>query len=168
MTALADRLARPTDTEDVSMALVRFADGALATVVNSVLSPPETSRLRIDFGHATVEIEHLYGYREGRWRFTPAPGHEHLAELWAAAEGPDRESGHALQIEAVVDALAAGTEPGVALDDARRTMEFAAAVYASVVQGRRVSAGQITGDDPFARSMDGTAVPWAPIKQTLA
>lgn len=37
--ALAERQARPTDTEDVSIAAVRFDNGALATVVNSLLSP---------------------------------------------------------------------------------------------------------------------------------
>lgn len=39
ITALADRQTRPTDTEDVSIAAVRFGNGALATVVNSLLSP---------------------------------------------------------------------------------------------------------------------------------
>ncbi|MFJ8595828.1 hypothetical protein [Streptomyces sp. NPDC093598] len=31
--ALADRQARPTDTEDVSVAAVRFGNGAVATMV---------------------------------------------------------------------------------------------------------------------------------------
>ncbi|MDA1362951.1 Gfo/Idh/MocA family oxidoreductase [Glycomyces luteolus] len=168
VTAFAGRLSRPTDTEDVSMALARFDNGALATVVNSVVSPRETSRLRFDFEHATVELEHLYGYQEGNWRFTPAPGHEDLAGLWDGGEGPDPESGHRLQIEAVLDAIAAGTEPGVSLAEARRTLEFAAATYASAFQGRPVAAGEITGPDPFNRSMDGGAVPWAPIKETIA
>ena len=35
------------DTEDVSMALVRFANGAVATVVNSLVSPRETSRAAV-------------------------------------------------------------------------------------------------------------------------
>lgn len=168
VTALAGRLSRPTNTEDVSMALARFENGALATVVNSVVSPRETSRLRFDFEHATVELEHLYGYRSGDWRFTPAPGHEDLAELWLAGDEPDPESGHRLQIEAVLDALANGTDPGVSLAEARRTMEFAAATYASAFQGRPVAAGEIAGSDPFHRSMDGGAVPWAPIKETTA
>ncbi|THV36451.1 Gfo/Idh/MocA family protein [Glycomyces buryatensis] len=168
LTALAGRLSRPTDTEDVSMALARFENGAMATVINSVVSPRETSRLRFDFEHATVELEHLYGYREADWRFTPAPGHEDLSELWLAGDEPDLESGHRLQIEAVVDALAAGTEPGVSLAEARRTMEFAAATYASAFQGRPIGAGQITRNDPFNRSMDGGAVPWAPLKETTA
>lgn len=168
VTAFAGRLSRPTDTEDVSMALVRFDSGAMATVVNSVVSPRETSRLRFDFEYATVELEHLYGYRTTDWRFTPAPGHEDLAGLWLAGDEPDPESGHRLQIEAVLDAIANGTEPGVSLTEARRTLELAAATYASAFQGRPVAVGEITGLDPFNRSMDGGAVPWAPIKETTA
>lgn len=167
VTAMAARLSRPTNTEDVSMALARFDNGAMATVVNSVVSPRETSRLRFDFEHATVELEHLYGYREADWRFTPAPGHGELADLWSAAGADDPESGHRLQIESVLDAIAAGTAPGVSLAEARRTLEFAAATYASAFQGRPVSAGEITGSDPFNRSMDGGAVPWAPIKESF-
>ncbi|MER7896778.1 Gfo/Idh/MocA family oxidoreductase [Streptomyces sp. NPDC096046] len=168
ITALADRQTRPTDTEDVSIAAVRFDNGALATVVNSLLSPRETSRLRFDFEYATVELEHLYGYREEHWRFTPASGHEELSDLWASGDEPDITSGHRLQIEAVFDAWEAGEEPGVCLPDARRTLEFAAATYASAFRGVRVAAGELTDDDPFAESMDGGAVPWEPVKEALA
>ena len=76
VSAFAARQARPTDTEDVSVALARFENGALATIVNSVVSPRETSRLRFDFEYASVELEHLYGYTDADWRFTPAPGQE--------------------------------------------------------------------------------------------
>lgn len=168
VSAIAGRLARPTDTEDVSMAVARFENGAMATVVNSVVSPRETSRLRFDFEHATVELEHLYGYREKHWRFTPAPGHEHLAGLWKADDGADVESGHVLQIRAVLDAFDNGGEPGVSLADARRTMEFAAATYASAFRGRPIAAGELTGDDPFTTSMHGGAAPWAPGKRATA
>ncbi len=80
VSAFAARQLRPTDTEDVSMALVRFENDALATVVNSLVSPHETSRLRFDFEYASVEVQHLYGYTSEDWTFTPAPGHEHLGE----------------------------------------------------------------------------------------
>jgi predicted dehydrogenase len=167
ITALAARQARPTDTEDVSVAAVRFDNGALATVVNSLLSPREASRLRFDFEYATVELEHLYGYREEHWRFTPAPGHEELSELWAHGGGPDITSGHRVQIEAIFDAWDAGREPGVSLPDARRTLEFAAATYASAFRGVPVAAGELTDGDPFTLSMDGGSVPWEQIKETL-
>lgn len=171
VTAMAARQARVTDTEDVSMALARFENGALATVVNSVISPRETSRLRFDFEFATVELEHLYGYDESHWTFTPAPGHEHLAELWqagGAADGAGAPSGHLGQFEAIFTAMTAGDEPGVSLTDARRTMEFAAATYASAFRRVPVRAGELTGDDPFTASMDGGAVPWAPVKSEAA
>ncbi len=167
ITALAERQARPTDTEDVSVAAVRFGNGALATVVNSLLSPRETSRLRFDFEHATVELEHLHGYREEHWRFTPAPGHDELSALWTGGDEPDLDSGHRLQIEAIFDAWDTGQEPGVSLRDARRTLELAAATYASAFRGVRIAAGELTDDDPFALSMDGGAVPWERVKEAL-
>jgi predicted dehydrogenase len=137
-------------------------------VVNSLLSPRETSRLRFDFEYATVELEHLYGYREEHWRFTPAPGHEELAALWTGGAEPDLTSGHRLQLQAVFDAWDSGREAGVSLPDARRTLEFAAATYASAFRGVRVAAGALTDEDPFTLSMDGGAVPWERIKEPLA
>ncbi|MBD7957670.1 Gfo/Idh/MocA family oxidoreductase [Microbacterium sp. Sa4CUA7] len=166
LTAFAARQQLPTDTEDVSMALVEFDNGALATVVNSLVSPRETSRLRVDFAHATVEVEHLYGYTDADWTFTPAPGHEHLAERWAS-DPHEPVSSHRAQLAAIVDALQAGAAPGVDVDDGRRTLEFAAATYASAFRGTPVRAGEIAGDDPFLRSMHGGAVPWAPVKPPM-
>jgi len=169
VTAMAARQSRPTDTEDVSMAIARFDNGALATVVNSVVSPRETSRLRFDFEHATVEVEHLYGYTDADWTFTPAPGHEDLADRWRAGDDEDATtSGHRMQFAAVIDALRGGGEPGVSIADARRTLEFAAATYASAFRGRPVAAGEISGDDAFVTRMDGDGAPWAPIKGVSA
>lgn len=168
VSAFAARQARPTDTEDVSIALAEFEDGALATVVNSLLSPRETSRLRFDFEHATVEVEHLYGYAERDWTFTPAPGHEHLADAWNDHDADAATSSHVLQIAAIIDDLEAGRSPGVSLSEARRTLEFAAAIYASAFRGVPIAAGELGGSDPFARSMDGGQVPWAPVKAVLA
>ena len=71
---MAARLVHDVETEDVSTAQIRFADGAVGTVVNSVLSPDEVSRIRIDCELATIELTHLYGYRNADWRITPAPG----------------------------------------------------------------------------------------------
>lgn len=167
LTAMADRRSRPTDTEDVSLAVVRFESGALATVVNSVVSPRETSRLRFDFEFATVEVEHLYGYTNADWTFTPAPGHEHLADRWVA-DRDDALSGHPLQFAAIVDALAEGREPEVSIGDARRTLEFAAATYASAFRGRPVAAGEISGDDAFMSRMNGDGAPWTPVKDVPA
>jgi predicted dehydrogenase len=166
LSAFAARQALPTDTEDVSMAVVEFENGALATVVNSIVSPRESSRLRFDFEYATVEVDHVYGYSDADWTFTPARGHEHLAAEWIA-DASDEVSSHRLQISAIIDALAAGEEPSVGAEEARRTLEFAAATYASAFRGVPVSAGDIVDPDPFLTSMDGGIVPWPPLKEAL-
>ncbi|MEV4286194.1 Gfo/Idh/MocA family oxidoreductase [Nonomuraea bangladeshensis] len=159
ITAMAARQARAVDTEDVSMALVTFENGALATVVNSVVSPRQTSGLRFDYEHATVEVEHLYGYTDDDWTVTPAPGHEDVLTLWDK-DRSEEASGHAGWLAAVLDALDQDRPPPVGTADTRRTMEFIAALYASAFTGERVRSGQITADSPFARRMDGTGAPW--------
>lgn len=160
VSALAVRQARPTETEDVSMAMVTFASGAVATVVNSLVSPRETTRLRFDYEHATVEVEHLYGYRDADWAVTPAPGRQEVATAWAA-DGVDVASSHEAQLVAVLDALDREQPLPVTLDDARDTMEFIAAVYASAFTGESVRRGQLDAGNPFVARMDGVGAPWA-------
>ena len=160
VSAMAARGARPTRTEEVSVATVRFASGALAAVVNSVVSPREASVLRFDLERATVELTHLYGYDDDDFTVTAAPGHEEeVARTWAA--GPSGvPSSHEAQFAAVLDALDAGTTPPVALRTARDTLELVAAVYRSAFTGTLVRRGDIGPEDPFALRMDGTGAPW--------
>lgn len=153
VTALAARQSRPTETEDVSMAMVTFANGAVASVVNSLVSPRETSTLRFDYEHATVEVEHLYGYRDTDWTVTPAPGR---ADVWLS--GVDIPSGHEAQLTAVFDALDRGEPPPVTLQDTRDTMEFVAALYESAFTDKTIHYGQVSA--AFAARMDGTGAPW--------
>jgi predicted dehydrogenase len=158
--AVAARQVKPTATEDLSCAIVTFAGGAVATVVNSVVSPREQSYLRFDFEHASVELDHVYGYGDDDWRVTAAPGHEQaVTEAWAT--GPSGvASGHTAQFGAVLDALAAGTAPPVTLPDTRLTVELIAAIYASAFTGTRVRRGDLTPESPFYHRMDGTGAPW--------
>ncbi|AUS79016.1 gfo/Idh/MocA family oxidoreductase [Actinoalloteichus sp. AHMU CJ021] len=160
VTAVADRKARPTATEDVSCALVRFENGAVATVVNSLLSPRETSYLRFDLEHATVEVEHLYGYQDQDWRVTPAPGRE--AEVRAAWDTGDEDvaSGHRAQFDALLTAHEGGLPLPVSAADSRSTLELVAAIYASSFTGTPVRRGEITDGHPFHGRMSGGAVPW--------
>lgn len=155
--AVAVRRARPTATEDLSHAIVTFESGAVASVVNSLLSPRETSYLRFDFANATVELSHLYGYGDGDWKVTAVPGFEHeVAAAWSAGlAGRSRPSGHGAQFGAVLDAIQAGLAPPVGVGDARATLELIAAVYASAHGGRAVRRGEIGPDSPFYHRMDG-------------
>lgn len=158
VTAVVARRARPVETEDVSMALVEFTDGTVASVVNSVVSPRQTSTLRFDFENATVELEHLYGYTDADWKITPRPGYEDLARAFAPET--TEPSSHADQLAAILDALDAGEPLPVTLAETRLTMEFIAALYASAVTGKPVRRGEIGPDHPFAARMNGTGITW--------
>jgi len=135
--AAAETLDRAVETEDVSMALVTLESGALASVVNSVLSPREESYLRFDFQAATVEVSHLYGYDNGNWTFTPRPG----AGAQAVAAWPppqDVASSHAAQLDVLLDHMDAGTRPPSSGADGRRALELAAGIYLAARTGRPV------------------------------
>lgn len=159
VTAMAGRQSRPTDTEDVSMALVRFESGALSTIINSVVSARETSALRFDFETASVELEHLYGYGNANWTLTPLAGQASVLEAWNSGL-PDVASGHGAQLSAIFDAMEAGTPLPVGLGDSRRTMELVAAIYASSFTGRTVRRGEIDVSSPFYTRMAGSGAPW--------
>ena len=155
VSAVARTQARAMPTEDVSLAHVTFANGAVASVVNSVLSPREETYLRFDFERATVEVTHLYGYGDDDWRVTPAPGcHDEVLKAWGHAEHGTR-SGHAAQFAHVLAALSAGRRPPVGPAEAGRTMALVAGIYASAFTGRPVTPAQLAPGTPFYGQMNG-------------
>ncbi|MGW7686134.1 Gfo/Idh/MocA family protein [Kribbella sp. NPDC054772] len=160
VTALAARQARPTQTEDVSMALVTFENGAVASVVNSLVSARQTSQLRFDCENATVELEHLYGYKNPDWTVTPAPGHEAVADAWST-DLPDVASGHTAQLTAILDAKEAGQPVPVPLTEARNTIELAAAIYASAFTDKPIRRGELANGSEYAARMGGPGAPWS-------
>lgn len=153
--AMAARLVHDVQTEDVSTAQVRFAGGAVATVVNSVLSPDEVSRIRIDCELATIELTHLYGYRNADWRITPAPGVPQETALAWNDFGPDEPSSHLAQLRALVADIRAGTAHPTSGEGGRRIVEFTAALYKSAFTDTTVRAGEIGPGDPFYAAMHG-------------
>ncbi|MBE1514761.1 Gfo/Idh/MocA family protein [Nesterenkonia halotolerans] len=155
VTARADVQDRDLETEDVSMAMVKFSSGALASVVNSVVSPRETSYLRFDFQDATVEVEHVYGYDNTSWRWTPAP---HLAsesaepsESWLPEENVP--SSHIQQLDELLDAMEKNSRPRASGDDGRRVLEFIAALYESAETGRTVRRSDLKQSGPYYTGM---------------
>ncbi|WP_395358617.1 Gfo/Idh/MocA family protein [Streptomyces sp. YH02] len=143
--AMAGRLERDVQTEDVSTALVRFENGAIATVVNSVLSPREESYLRFDFSEATVELRHLYGYSNADWTVTTgSPG-----VTWEPPD--DLPSSHTAQLDAFLNGYEVGARP----DLGRSTMELVTALYKAAITGLPVRRGEIDAADPFYGSLNG-------------
>ncbi|MCM2416431.1 Gfo/Idh/MocA family protein [Streptomyces sp. RKAG290] len=160
--AMAGRLVHDVETEDVSTALVRFENGTMATIVNSVLSPDEVSRIRIDCERATVELTHLYGHRNADWRITPAPGvSPEQAAVWRDF-GPDVPSSHEAQLRGLLADLRAGRRPRSSGADGRTSLELVAALYKAAFTGNTVRAGEIGPGDPYYSALHGNAPGWAP------
>lgn len=173
--ATAVRLDRPVEFEDVSMASVVFESGAVATVINSLLSPRELSRIRIDTAGGTLEVNHVYGYSDKDWTFHPAPdaakaatlgldpgvreaesaGSAAAADPWTASAGADVPSNHEAQIGHLVDDLLAGRPHGTSLASTRPTMEFVTALYASAITGTRVRRTDLTPEHRFYGMLHG-------------
>ncbi|CAM3877498.1 Gfo/Idh/MocA family protein [Kibdelosporangium persicum] len=159
--AMAGRLARSMDTEDVSMAMVRFTNGAMASIVNSVLSPREESYIRVDLTDATVELTHLYGYKNADWQYTPAVHVRDSERVASWTDIPDNvSSSHTAQLPYVLDAMAKGERPPLSGRQGRETLELIAAMYRSAFTGLPVRRGEIGPDDPYYHRMDGGSQPW--------
>jgi len=160
VSAIARTQARTMPTEDLSLAHVTFGSGAVASVVNSVLSPREESYLRFDFERATVEVTHLYGYGDEDWRVTPAPGRpDEVTKAWQHAEHGTR-SGHAAQFAHVLAALGARRRPPVGPAEARETMSLVAGIYASAFSRTPVTPEQLAPGTPFYGQMNGGNQAW--------
>jgi predicted dehydrogenase len=148
------RQTHDVQTEDVSTGTILFESGAVASVATSVVSPRETSSLRIDTERATIEVDHLYGHDRSSWRITPAASVS--AEEAATWEFPDDSSpsGHEALLEAVYSALAAGRPlPAVAAEPAR-ALEIVTAFYASARLATPVDRERVQSDETLRGSLE--------------
>jgi predicted dehydrogenase len=153
---------RPVETEDLSMALVEFANGCRASIVTSVASPREETYLRFDFHDATIELTHLYGYTNTDWRFTPRVSLTDQASLSYWGDIRDgAPSTHATQLAAIVRAYRGDAPLPTGIDEIRPTMELITALYRSAITGRPVRRSDIGTDDVFYHRLHGDSPYWA-------
>jgi predicted dehydrogenase len=157
--AMMGTLDRPIEVDDVSMATVRFEDGALGSIVNSVLSPRQHTYLRLDFQGATVEVSGLYGYSNKDWRYS-VPENADGAALSRWQDVPaDVPSSHTAQLAALLDTMDRGESPPVGTREVRRTIEFITGLYKAATVGQTIRRGSIGPDDPFYRHVAGHPPP---------
>ena len=141
--------------EDVSLALLRFANGALGSVVSSVCSPHQETRLRFDFQRATFEVACLYAYTNKDWHCTPAPDADDVLPAWTAIPS-DVPGVHAAQLADVLDALETGRRPPASTAEHRPTIELMSALYKSAATRTGVERGSIRPGDAFYEHVAGT------------
>jgi predicted dehydrogenase len=159
VTAKMNHLNHDIEVEDVSLALVDFENGAMGSIINSVVSPRQESYIRMDFVDATVEMKHLYAYKNKDWTYSLAPksAKEDVLESWQQLPD-DSLSPHTAQLQHVLDCMEAQTQPMTSGAGARMTLEFIASMYKSAFTGESVKRGSIIQDDPFYSAMNGGMV----------
>jgi len=148
-------LARDVQTEDVSTAVVTFASGAVVSVITSVVSPRQTSSIRIDTEKATITVDHLYGHGHDNWSITPAP-HVDAAEAagWALPPAKEVPSGHEALLRGIYDSLLAGVPLPVTARTPAVAFEIATAIYSSAATGRVVTPGTLRDDAARCASLE--------------
>ena len=154
--AMLGTLEYDIEVDNVSMASVRFADGAMANITNSILSPRQESYLRLDFTEATVELNSLYSYQNQNWRFSTYEDSPHEDKLAAWSRIPTHiPATHVTQVGSFLDSLQLQERPAVSGPDVRGTIEFLTAFYKSALEGVPVTRGSIQPNDPFYHLMNG-------------
>ena len=158
--AIARTLDRAIEVEDVSMAIITFANGAVGSVVNSALSPRQETYLRLDYQRATVELTHLYSYTRDNWKLTPVPPAQDdgLLQAWHSFP-PDIGSTHGAQLNAFVADMDAGHRPLTSGNQARQTLELLTAIYKSAFTNQMVARGSIKPGDSFYTALHGNRAP---------
>jgi len=147
VTAVCATQAHQIEVEDTALAVVRFASGAVGTILSSTAAfPGFPQRLEITGTEGTVTVEN--GRIVGR-AFAGNAGPMASASSADAAHSPTANpaadpaavdvSSHAAQLADLLDAIDTGREPAVTGESGRAALEIVLAVYESSRTGRPVS-----------------------------
>jgi UDP-N-acetyl-2-amino-2-deoxyglucuronate dehydrogenase len=140
VTAMCATQAHQIEVEDTALAIVRFASGALGTILSSTAAfPGFPQRLGITGTRGTIIVEDGRIVRPSLAADTDPTAPAADADRSAAA-GPAALdiASHAAQLADVLDAVKAGREPAVSGQSGRDALEIVLAVYESSRTGRPV------------------------------
>ena len=152
VTAVCTTQAHQMQAEDTALGIVRFASGAVGTILSSTAAfPGFPQRLEITGtgGTVTVEDGHIVGRALAADPGPAAPdgadgadGADDAGRLAAADPAALNVAGHAAQLADLLDAVDTGREPAVSGQDGRDALEIVLAVYESSRTGRPVRVGR--------------------------
>jgi predicted dehydrogenase len=147
VTAVCATRAHQIEVEDVALAVLKFASGAVGTIVSSTaVFPGFAQRLEITGTNGTVTVEDgevvQASLRHGGYGL---PGDDGPREGEGEAEGEAAAdpaalngAGHAAQIADFLAAIEEGRQPQVTGEAGRDVVEIVCAVYESAREGRTV------------------------------
>ena len=146
VTAVCATQAHQIEVEDTALGIVRFASGAVGTILSSTAAfPGFPQRLEITGTNGTVTVAdgRIVGRALAADPGQASPDGSADADRSAAADPAALDiASHAAQLADLVDAIDAGREPAVSGRDGRDTLEIVLAVYESSRAGRPVRLGR--------------------------
>jgi predicted dehydrogenase len=158
--AVVDRFTHEVEVEDTSAAVLRLADGGMASVNVTSSSHHETSQVQFVCEQLTAS-SNLEPYAASAWPWSfhsTDPRTRDIVASIASRPRPEREeNAHLAQIRDFLDHLERGENGPVTLAEARRSLEVIAGIYKAGFTGRP-AALPLSPDDPFYREMNGGRV----------
>ncbi|MCX7029309.1 MAG: Gfo/Idh/MocA family oxidoreductase [Spirochaetes bacterium] len=155
--AVVDRFTHDVEVEDTSAAVLRLADGGMASVNVTSASHDESSQVQFVCERLTASSNREpYAAAEWPWFFhSDDPRTRDLIDAIAVRSRPEREeNAHLAQIRDFLDHLERGENGPVPLGEARRSLEVIAGIYKAGFTGQP-AALPLSPDDPFYREMNG-------------
>ena len=148
VTAMVDNQAHGnSEAEDISIGIVKFKNGAIGNIVNSLLHHGEGQTLQIDAEKASVSLPLHIAVSAQRENGFPDDDIKKSEELRNFCDAISTEyTGHTAQIKDVLDAITDGREPLVTGEDGRSAIELIMAMYQSAFTGHQVQL-PMTKDD---------------------
>ena len=139
VTAKFTTRAHRVETEDIAVAVLTFASGALGSIVTTTAAfPGSAQRLEITGTQGTVVIEDGQITRRAFADEGPESAGTAADRAAAADAAAIGASAHAAQLADLLVAIEEGREPSVTGQDGRAALELACAVYESVREDRTV------------------------------
>ena len=150
VTAVVDNKAHTnSEVEDISMSLVHFENGAVGTVISSLLHHGEEQKLYIDCEKASVELPLKIRANSQLENGFPEDNKEILDKCNEFVEKIEpKYTAHTAQIDDCLTAFENHREPFITGEDGRRAIEFIAATYQSAFLKQTVTL-PLTEKDPF-------------------
>ena len=138
------------EVEDLSIAVLRYANGALGQITSSVVHHGEEQQIVLQGKRARISAPWKVSASVSRDNGFPAPNEKLEQEIdryYRSLPGQPYE-GHTALIDDVLRALETGGQPLISAQDGRRTVELITAIYKAAVTQRPVKL-PLAADDPF-------------------
>ena len=156
VSGVAETVSRPIEVEDASVASVRFASGAVASIVSTVVNHDPVTQLKVIAEKATIGLDTLYLPLLEEWSVKVIGEGDKAEEVndWAADEPAMNVNAHRAQLEDIVAHWRAGEKPQLTTLESRATLEFLTALYKASAEKREIARGEIVDGDPFYEALD--------------